>query len=341
MDSKERFIATINREEVDRHAHWLGLPVPGAVKGLENYFQSASLTELKEKIDDDIWPVEVPYNNAPHYDIGCALDFNTAHQGGSQVDRVLSEKGFFEQLTDPATVNTFNWPDPADYIDKEESMKRVKAIPKDRVRMAFMWSAHFQDASAAFGMEQAMLVSMLYPDMYQAVIDRVIEHHLRANEIFYEATKGELDAITIGNDFGTQTGLMVSPEILRQFIFPGTKKLIDQAKSYGLKVMHHSCGSIFPVIGDIFDLGADIVHPIQALAHEMEPWRIKEAYGDKGAFCGGVDAQDLLVNGTPELVKAKVEELKEIFPTGLILAASHEAILPDVPPANLEAIFTS
>ena len=57
------------------------------------------------------------------------------------------------------------------------------------------------------------------------------------------------------------------------------------------------------------------------------------------SFCGGVDTQDLLVNGTPDQVRAKVEELRAIFPTGLIISPSHEAILPDVPPANIHALF--
>jgi uroporphyrinogen decarboxylase len=52
-----------------------------------------------------------------------------------------------------------------------------------------------------------------------------------------------------------------------------------------------------------------------------------------------VDAQNLLVNGTPEQVCEKIRELRSIFPTGLIISPSHEAILPDIPPANIEAFF--
>ena len=83
----------------------------------------------------------------------------------------------------------------------------------------------------------------------------------------------------------------------------------------------------------------DIVHPIQALATGMEPRGLKEKFGDQVAFCGGVDTQDLLVNGSPEVVRNKVKELREIFPTGLIISPSHEAIMPDVPPANIHALF--
>ncbi|MCG8310663.1 MAG: uroporphyrinogen decarboxylase family protein, partial [Cytophagales bacterium] len=121
--------------------------------------------------------------------------------------------------------------------------------------------------------------------------------------------------------------------------FPGTRKLIEQAKSYGLTVMHHSCGSIFPIIQDLTGLGSDIIHPIQALASDMDAPNLKKHFTGKTAFCGGVDAQELLVNGSAEEVAKKVDELKDIFPTGLIISPSHEAILPDIPPANIKALF--
>ena len=132
---------------------------------------------------------------------------------------------------------------------------------------------------------------------------------------------------------------MLSPEMVRRFIIPGCKKLVEQAHSYGLKVIYHSCGSIADIIADLIGAGVDVVHPIQALAAGMEPESLKEKFGDQVSFCGGVDTQDLLVNGTPEDVKAKVRELRTIFPTGLIISPSHEAIMPDVPPANIKALF--
>ena len=91
----------------------------------------------------------------------------------------------------------------------------------------------------------------------------------------------------------------------------------------------------------LIEAGADAIHPIQAKATGMEPDRLKRDFGERVAFCGGVDAQELLVNGQPEEVAAAVIRLREIFPTGLIVSPSHEAILPDIPPANVEALFAA
>ena len=170
-----------------------------------------------------------------------------------------------------------------------------------------LWSAHFQDACASFGMETALMNMILNPEVYRAVDNKIVEIYLKANEIFYEATKGQLDAVLIGNDMGSQRGPMLSPEMVRNFVIPGCKKLVEQAHSYGLKVIYHSCGSIVDIIPDLIE--------------------------------AGVDTQDLLVNGTSEEVRAKVRELRRIFPTGLVISPSHEAVMADVPPENIHALF--
>jgi uroporphyrinogen decarboxylase len=253
----------------------------------------------------------------------------------------LTTPGFFEDYNDPADVDRFDWPDPADYIDREEARQRAMSIDDHYCRMGIMWSAHFQDACSAFGMEQALVTMMMNPDMFRAVIDRITDFYLRAGEIFYEATRGFLDAVLIGNDFGGQKGLMVDPGSLRELVFPGTKMLIDQAKSYGLKVMHHSCGSVFPLIQDFIALGVDVIHPIQALATDMSVEHIHSHFAGKTAFCGGIDAQYLLVEGQPEEITRRVREVRDLFPTGLVISASHEAVLPDIPPGNIEAMFNA
>ena len=341
LSHKERFLATIGNEATDRPASWLGLPVPSAEKALFSHFGVKTIEELKSIIDDDIYPIEVPYNDPPSNHIACAFKFAKTSHLDTPDERTLTAPGFFEDYTDPSDVNKFDWPDPEKYLDRLESRRRAEAIDDSYVRMGVMWSAHFQDACSAFGMEQALMCMLMNPDMFRSVIDRITAFYLRANELFYEATKGKLDAVLIGNDFGSQTGLMVDPGLLRELVFPGTKLLVDQAKSYGLKVIHHSCGSIFPVIQDLIDLGVDVIHPIQALAADMNAANLKEHFYGKTAFCGGVDAQYLLVNGKTDEVAEKVAELKELFPTGLVISPSHEAILPDIPPDNIKAMFNA
>jgi len=338
MNKIDRFFATIDRKPVDRPASWLGIPETYALPALYAHFGVKDMPGLKAVIDDDVYPVEMPYHSPTSDAIYAAFDF-AKKVSVSLAERTLTAPGYFEDYHEVSDVANFPWPDPAKYIDPAECLKAVSEVPEGYVVMGVIWSAHFQDACAAFGMEEALMRVMLEPEMFQAVIDRIVDFYLEANEIFYKATQGKLHAVLIGNDLGSQCGLMIDPDSIRQFVLPGTRKLIAQAKSYGLKVIHHSCGSIFDIIPDLIDVGVDVIHPIQALAAKMEPGRLHDHFSQQVSFCGGVDAQQLLVNGQPEEVRAKVSELCTIFPTGLIISPSHEAILADIPPANIQALF--
>jgi uroporphyrinogen decarboxylase len=73
----------------------------------------------------------------------------------------------------------------------------------------------------------------------------------------------------------------------------------------------------------------------------MSAEKLAPEFGGRISFCGGVDAQNLLVNGSPGEVEKRVQEITTLFPTGLIVSPSHEAILPDTKPENIEALFRS
>ena len=342
MTKKERFFATLERRPVDRPASWLGIPATPALPALYEHFGATDMAGLKAAIDDDVWPVELPYHSPFSDAIYMAFDF--APQGRHVLhneERTLNSPGWFEDLTDPAQVEDFPWPDPAAYISAAECRAVVDAVPGDHAVLGVVWSAHFQDACAAFGMETALMNLIAEPEMFRAVIDKITAFYLKANGLFYEATRGKLDAVLIGNDFGSQQGLMLSRQLIQEFVFPGTRALVEQAQSYGLKVIHHSCGAIHDLIPDLAAIGVDAIHPIQALAAGMDAEGLAREFHGRVSFCGGVDAQNLLVHGTPGDVRSRVLELKQLFPSGLIISPSHEAILPDIPPANIGALFAA
>jgi len=340
MDHLARFYATVSLQAVDRPCTWLGIPDADAQRRLFDYFGVANMGELIERLDDDLVPVEMPYQSPTASAIYAAFDF--AKQGPvPREHRTLNAPGFFEGRRDPAAIDEFAWPDPSRYIDPDECQRAVTTALEGRVRLGVVWSAHFQDACAAFGMEDALVAMLEAPELFRAVIDRITAFYLQANEIFFSATRGQLHAVLIGNDFGAQTGLILSPAMIREFALPGTRQLVAQAKAYGLTVIHHSCGAIREIIPDLIDAGVDVIHPIQALAQGMDPDGLHRDFGDRVAFCGGVDAQELLVRGTPVQVRNAVAGLRALFPTGLIISPSHEAILPDTPPANIAAMFSA
>ena len=146
-----------------------------------------------------------------------------------------------------------------------------------------------------------------------------------------------MDAYFVSSVLGSQVDLLVSPECFQRFVLPGIRRLAAQARRHGLPVVMHSGGSIARVIPELLAAGVEVLHPIQAKARGMDAATLSSRY--PGLVCmGGVDAQELLPFGTPEQVEQKTRELQALFGTRLILSPSHEKILPNIPPENIEAI---
>ena len=338
MTSKERFLATLERRTVDRPACWVGMPDPKSLPALFEYYGAKDMAGFKAALDDDVYPIEPPYESETASAIYAAFDW---YKRGNvdKVNRTLTTPGFFADSEDVSEVDEFDWPEPEKYMDAEEMEKRFSALPKDKASVGMVWSAHFQDTCAAFGMNNCFMNMIDNPGLVHAVNERIVDFYLKANEIFYKAAKGRLDSVIIGNDMGTQRGLMLSPELIGEFVLPGCKLLTRQAHAYGIKVIYHSCGSIIPIIDMLTDAGVDAIHPIQAKAAGMKAEELKERFGNAVSFVGGVDTQELLVKGPAEAIRKRVFELRELFPTGLVLSPSHEAVLPDIPPRHIAAMF--
>lgn len=338
MRSKERFIRTIERKPVDRPACWAGMPDTSALPGLFTYYGVSDVIGLRRVIDDDVYPVELPYHSETASAIYAAFDW---YKKGAldTFNRTLTAPGFFADSEDVSDVDTFDWPDPERYIDVQEIDRRFGEAPDDKAILGVIWSAHFQDTCAAFGMNNCFMNMIDNPELVHAVDDRIVNFYLKANEIFYRAAKGRLDCILIGNDMGSQRALMLSPDLIEEFVMPGCRKLVRQAHDFGIKVIYHSCGSIAPIIDKLIDAGVDAIHPIQAKAAGMSAEELKAGFEGRVSFVGGVDTQELLVNGSADEVAVRVKELRSLFPTGLVVSPSHEAVLGDIPPRNIDAIF--
>ncbi len=126
------------------------------------------------------------------------------------------------------------------------------------------------------------------------------------------------------------------------YIKPRYNELIDSIKSKypHIKVLHHSCGSIYPIIEDLIDIGVDILNPIQPTAKDMDPEKLKTRFGRRITFHGGIDVQTLLPFGTIREIKSEVTKILEILSDngGYIVAPSHN-IQAGTPVENIIAFY--
>jgi uroporphyrinogen decarboxylase len=138
-----------------------------------------------------------------------------------------------------------------------------------------------------------------------------------------------------GDDFGGQGALMMSKDMWLKYFKPLYARLWNVFKTAGLPVIHHSCGNITEILGDLIDLGVDVVEPIQQV---MDFRMLKREFGKHITFWGGIGTQTVIPFGTPEEVRNETRTVIETLGRngGLIIAPDQE-IMADVPLDNIVA----
>ena len=139
----------------------------------------------------------------------------------------------------------------------------------------------------------------------------------------------------------SQRSLVMSPRSWRQLIKPHLARVFDVGKAHGLWVAYHCCGTLRPIIGDLVEMGMDVLNPVQCNCPGMDPLELKREFGSKLSFMGGVDTQDLLPHGSADDVRRATRRLIDGLTGdggGFILAASH-TIPPETPLENIFAMY--
>ena len=142
-------------------------------------------------------------------------------------------------------------------------------------------------------------------------------------------------------DFATQNGLFISPQLFRRFFKRGHTEMFSAIKKAhpNIKIWFHSCGSLHPLIGDLIDCGVDIINPMQPFAKDMDSEKLKREVGDAVCFHGGVDLQYALP-GTPEELETEVRKRIEAFaPGGGYILSPTNHVVNDVPVDNFFRMY--
>lgn len=191
----------------------------------------------------------------------------------------------------------------------------------------------FQVMQNLRGTEELMVDFYTQPDEVQKLIDRMLtEYHLPALE---EQLKLKPDIVGFGDDSGTQTQLMISPNLWRQFIKPVYRKLVEVCHQGGAKMHFHSCGYTMEILEELIDVGMDIVNP-------QMPLMDVTVYGEKArnriTVMPDLNRQTVLLNGTPQEVEQHILQMYEHLGTASGGLIGYCPIEPQLPFANIEAM---
>jgi uroporphyrinogen decarboxylase len=250
-------------------------------------------------------------------------------------DYVFMVTGFSLQRTFQATADTAaaqNWPDGQRYWQDEESgpiqswadfeaypwpkaedlshaaLEYVNAVVPEGMKIAaFLYGGIFEHSTWLMGLQPFSFALRDQPDLVEAICQRVGE--LATATCAQAVTIDNVDMVFLSDDLGFFSGTLVSPDVIRRYIFPHYKKITDITHQAGKLLVFHSCGNMYKLMDDLVDdVGIDAKHSFE---DKIIP--VEDAYrrwGDRVAILGGVD-MDLLGRGTEEQVRARTREILE------------------------------
>ncbi|MEW5816983.1 MAG: uroporphyrinogen decarboxylase family protein [Spirochaetota bacterium] len=206
----------------------------------------------------------------------------------------------------------------------------------------FFYGSIFEAAQFLCGYENFMYRLAAEKDFARLLLEKLTDRVIADLTLYLDAVGDCIDIIGFADDVGIQTGPQISPALFRELIKPCLAKIFKTSHRLSQAyVFFHSCGSVYEFMNDFIEIGVDVLNPVQTSAFMMEPERLKKEFGNRLSFWGGgCDVQNILPFGTPADIRKDVRRRLEIFSQGggYVFAPIHD-IQPDVPPANIEAMF--
>lgn len=152
-----------------------------------------------------------------------------------------------------------------------------------------------------------------------------------------------VDAIWIGDDFGSQRGLLFSVNMFKELLLPHYKRMIARFKAANPKIVPilHSDGAVSQLLPLIHEIGIEVFNPVQPGVPGHSPLELKKGFGDLFSFWGAIDQQHLLPRGTDAELEADIREKMAILgqDAGYMIAPAH-IIQSDVSPERVEKFIS-
>lgn len=180
------------------------------------------------------------------------------------------------------------------------------------------------------------------PDIAHEFLYKACEAGISQIRLLEQAIGRYADIMAIADDIGDSRGITIGPDLWREIYKPHYVRLFTEwHKITDMKILLHSCGSVYDILEDLIECGLDILNPVQISSSKMDPAGLKSDFGDRLTFFGGAfDAIQTPPSSSPEQVYASVKRNIETLSDGggYIFAGVHN-IPGDTPSSHIEAIL--
>jgi uroporphyrinogen decarboxylase len=233
-------------------------------------------------------------------------------------------------------IAAYQWPDPdapGRYDDAEALVKKYK---DDYVIIGDIEVTIFSLAQMLVGMEK-LLMDMAGEEDYVLPLFKACADF--QTEIGLRLIGRGVDALWVGDDFGGQDGLLMSPTMFEEQLMPLYKEMIDRFKEAKPDIIPilHCDGAVSELLPQIREIGFEVFNPVQPGVPGHDVHEMKQGFGNLFAFWGAIDQQYLLPNGTDEELEADIKEKINVLGKGggYMISPAH-IIQNDVSPERVE-----
>jgi len=354
MNSKERLLKALNFEEPDRPPIYASFTLQAAEKMYRHFAMEPSkpldspMSSLRISFQDLLMKLGVDCicvascapDNAPTRKRADGLNINEWGIGtrshGLYDEFELFPLAHAETKED---IEKYTFPDPYAPGRFRFAEETIRKFGNEYGIIGDLECSLFETSWYLVGLEKFLMDLLLETPYVEPLLDKVMHIHTAIGKRLIELG---VDMIWCGDDFGTQSGLMIGLDIFDKYFAPRIKYMFEEFRKVrpDIKIAWHTCGSVLPLIPRFIDLGLDVLNPIQPMASGMEPEWLKDTYGKKLAFFGGICVQKLLPTGTVKEIKDEVKRRISILGKGggYIIAPAHN-IQDDTPVENVLAFF--
>jgi len=327
MISRDTVRRTLERDSPPRIPRHLWL-LPWA----ENHHPDM-VRRLRREYPDDLVSVPHPYRSP-------LPEEGDPHRPGIYVDewgcRFANVQDGMIGIVQEARIQ--DWNDLEDLADPEATLdldvERVNAFCRstDRFVLAASRVRPFERLGFLRTLERVLVDLLEQPPGFRALLDRVHRFYLREMEAWAST---EVDALCVADDWGSQHGLMIAPDLFRRVFKPLYRDYAEIAHRHGKYLFMHSDGHIAEIIPDLIEVGVDALN---CQIHCMGVEALGARFRGRITFWGEIDRQHLLPYGSRPDIRRAVEAIREhLYDRGGVIAQCEFG--PGARPENVLEVF--
>lgn len=207
-----------------------------------------------------------------------------------------------------------------DRIKPDYKEKAQEHLNADRVLCVGI-PGGFDEPRQLMGEEELCIAFYEQPELIHDILETIGNTAFKVLEIVSRDV--QIDMLSVHEDMAGKSGPLAGPVQIQEFIKPYYRKVWDMLQERGVRLFDQdSDGDMNPVIEAFMEAGVNCMYPMEPAAN-MDIVKVREKYGTKLAFYGGIDKH--VIRKSKENILAELEyKIPPMVKTGgCVLALDH------------------